>query len=144
MQFYTRRKRIPTINIVSLIDVMTILLIFFVVTTTFKKDQPKVQIDLPESTKAEKSLKKNEPVTIYVSKDEKISVGAEQNVPLENLARILKAKKSTMQEPLFALEADKEVPLGFFVKVLDASKEAGIENLSLHTKEPEGTPKDTP
>ena len=49
MQFAVRKKRAPQIIIVSLVDILTILLIFFVVSTTFKKDQPEVQINLPES-----------------------------------------------------------------------------------------------
>src|SRR5437588_7174690 len=49
MNFIVRKRRAPTIIIVSLVDILIILLIFFVVSTTFKKDQPEVQINLPES-----------------------------------------------------------------------------------------------
>ena len=49
MKFAVRKRRAPSIIIVSLVDILTILLIFFVVSTTFKKDQPEVQINLPES-----------------------------------------------------------------------------------------------
>ena len=44
MKFAVRKRRAPSIIIVSLVDILTILLIFFVVSTTFKKDQPEVQI----------------------------------------------------------------------------------------------------
>lgn len=137
MKFYTRQKKPIFINIVSLIDVLTMLLIFFVVTTTFKKDQSRVRIDLPESSRAEKTKAIAEPIMIRVTKENRISVGGEENLSLEDLPKVLKAKKTSMPEAVFALEADKGVELGFFVKVLDASKDAGIENLSLHTKEPE-------
>jgi biopolymer transport protein ExbD len=50
MAFYTKVKRPPVINIISLIDILCILLIFFVVTTEFKKNEAQVQIQLPEST----------------------------------------------------------------------------------------------
>jgi biopolymer transport protein ExbD len=49
MKFAVRKRRAPSIIIVSLVDILTILLIFFVVSTTFKKDQPEVEINLPES-----------------------------------------------------------------------------------------------
>src|SRR6476661_2193967 len=49
MNFAVRKRRAPSIIIVSLVDILIILLIFFVVSTTFKKDQPEVQINLPES-----------------------------------------------------------------------------------------------
>ena len=52
MNFSVRKRRAPNIIIVSLVDILIILLIFFVVSTTFKKDQPEVQINLPESKTA--------------------------------------------------------------------------------------------
>jgi len=55
MNFVVRKRRAPTIIIVSLVDILIILLIFFVVSTTFKKDQPEVQINLPESKTATKT-----------------------------------------------------------------------------------------
>ena len=59
MKIAVRKRRAPSIIIVSLVDILTILLIFFVVSTTFKRDQPEVQINLPESktsTKASSEL----------------------------------------------------------------------------------------
>ena len=53
MKFYTRQRRMPQVIIVSLIDVFVILLIFTIVTTTFKQDQPAVTIALPEDVQAE-------------------------------------------------------------------------------------------
>ncbi len=55
MKIAVRKRRAPSIIIVSLVDILTILLIFFVVSTTFKKDQPEVQINLPESQTATKA-----------------------------------------------------------------------------------------
>jgi len=53
MRFDTRKRRTPSIVIVSLIDILAILLIFFIVTTIFRKEQPRLQINLPESKTAE-------------------------------------------------------------------------------------------
>src|ERR1700716_884209 len=52
MKIAVRKRRAPSIIIVSLVDILTILLIFFVVSTTFKRDQPEVQINLPDSKTA--------------------------------------------------------------------------------------------
>src|SRR4029078_1965544 len=54
MNFSVRNRRAPAILIVSLVAILIILLIFFGVSTTFKKDQPEVQINLPESKTAQK------------------------------------------------------------------------------------------
>ncbi len=47
-------------------DILTILLIFFVVSTTFKKDQPEVQINLPESQTATKAPAEEEHAIVSV------------------------------------------------------------------------------
>ena len=135
MRFYNKQKRTPVINIVSLIDILCILLIFFIVTTTFKKDEPRVEIKVPQSTSSTKDPHSQEPVIIYASKGLKVYVGS-QEVPLKNLAQALKTEKARTQMPSFALKADTDIPLGFFVKVLDAAKEAGLTNLSMFTEEP--------
>ena len=133
MRFYTKQRRIPYINIVSLVDILCILLIFFIVTTTFKKDEPRVEIKVPESSTATKDPHPQEPVIIYASKDLKIFVGPTE-VPMEKLARVLRARKAEASTTVFALKADTDIPLGFFVKVLDASKEAGLTNLQMFTE----------
>jgi biopolymer transport protein ExbD len=137
MRFYTRTHRgIPVINIVSLIDILCLLLIFFVVTTTFRKPEPEVQINLPETTHGTDVQRETEPVIVYVTKDSKVYLG-EKEIPIKQLAGEMKARKEQMAQPLFSLKADEGVPLGFFVKVLDASKDAGIEGLSFYTDKPE-------
>jgi biopolymer transport protein ExbD len=139
MRFYARAKRPLTINIVSLIDILTILLIFFIVTTTFKKSEPEVQINLPESTQGTEAERTNEPVILYATKDQKIYLG-EKEVSLADLTAEIKKLQSATRDAVFALKADEDVPLGFFVKVLDASKEAGLADLSLFTETPEKKP----
>lgn len=136
MQFYSRTRRPVAINIVSLIDILSILLIFFIVTTTFKKTRPKVEIALPESTTAVEASDPTEPVIIYMTSDEKVLIG-ETEVPLELLTERLRAERSKKPEAPFALEADEEVPLRFFVQVTDAATEAGLQDISMHTRPPE-------
>ncbi|MEM6822221.1 MAG: biopolymer transporter ExbD [Verrucomicrobiota bacterium] len=136
MRFYSRPQRPLTINIVSMIDILSILLIFFIVTTTFKKAEPKVDINLPESTQATEQENTNEPVTIYITQENLIYVGTEE-VTLDKLSIVLKEQKLANAERTFALEADEGIELGFFVKVMDAAKEAGLADLSLHTRKPE-------
>ena len=69
MNFAVRKRRAPSIIIVSLVDILTILLIFFVVSTTFKKDQPEVQINLPESKTATKAPAELEHAIVTVDED---------------------------------------------------------------------------
>src|ERR1051325_7500370 len=84
MKFAVRKRRAPSIIIVSLVDILTILLIFFVVSTTFKKDQPEVQINLPDSQTATKAPSENEPAVVSVNADDEVLLDG-RPLPIEEL-----------------------------------------------------------
>jgi biopolymer transport protein ExbD len=134
MQFYTKAKQPPTINIVSMIDILCILLIFYVATSEFKAEEAQVKIQLPESSQGTKEESQQQPIVIVATKDKRIFIGPTE-IPLAELKSELKNRQSGLSNPHFVLKADTGIPLGFFVKVLDASKEAGIANLSLLTED---------
>lgn len=141
MRFQTHRNRkTPFINIISLVDILCILLIFFIVTTVFKKDEPIVQIKLPETTQAEPA-KETPPTIVYVTADEKIFLDS-QPVSPDQLGAILKQKIAAGTLTKVAMKADKKAPFGLIVKVMDAAKFAGIKNLPTFTEDakPTGTP----
>ncbi len=138
MRFHTRKRRNPVIIIVSLIDILAILLIFFIVTTTFRKEQPRLQINLPESKTAENATTENrEPLVLRVKSAEEITLGDEA-VTIEALPAALTAARSSQPDRSIAMQADRDAPFGVVVKVLDALKQAGIKNIPAFTQ-PEGT-----
>src|SRR5246500_2744966 len=99
MNFAVRKRRAPLIIIVSLVDILIILLIFFVVSTTFKKDQPEVQINLPESKTAQKKPGELEHAIVSIDQDDQIKLdGRVINVDeLEAAVRDLpEQRKSTL------------------------------------------------
>jgi biopolymer transport protein ExbD len=134
MRFYSKRKRTPQIIIVSLIDIFAMLLIFFIVTTTFKTAQSTLSINLPESKTASQSDNPNEPVVLSVTKDEKIYLGDKHLASVEELAPALKDLQKTSPARKLMMNAAKEVSFGFLVQVLDALKEAGVKDLPTFTQ----------
>src|SRR5437868_12912931 len=74
MKFAVKKRRAPSIIIVSLVDVLTILLIFFVVSTTFKKDQPQVQINLPEAKTATTTPAELEHAIVSVDQNDEVKL----------------------------------------------------------------------
>ena len=133
MNFAVRKRRAPSIIIVSLVDILTILLIFFVVSTTFKKDQPEVQINLPESKTATKAPAELEHAIVTVNEADAIELdGRPVNVEeLESAVRNL----SQTQKASLALQADRKASFGTIIKVMDALKLAGVRNLPAFTRE---------
>jgi biopolymer transport protein ExbD len=130
MKFYTRQRRMPQVIIVSLIDVFVILLIFVIVTTTFKREQPAVTISLPESKTATASETAEEPVMLTITPEDKLYLDAEE-ISLEALKpAIEKMVRANAKRPL-ALNADKKAPFGTVIRVIDVLREAGVKgNLS--------------
>ena len=134
MRFYTRKHRAPSIIIVSLIDILAILLIFFIVTTTFRKNQPQLQINLPESKTAEQAPSaQTDPAVLRVKSADQITLD-EKPVTLEALAQTLKTLRDQAPSRPIAMQADREAPFGVVVKVLDALRDAGIKNVPAFTQ----------
>jgi biopolymer transport protein ExbD len=133
MKFYARQRRMPQVIIVSLIDIFAILLIFVIVTTTFKRVQPEVTIKLPESKSAVAADKSEEPAVLSISENEDIYLDAKK-LTLEELTSAVEKLVREKGRPALAMKADKKVSYGFLIKVLDALKEAGVKgNLSAFT-----------
>ncbi|MGA8659821.1 MAG: biopolymer transporter ExbD [Chthoniobacterales bacterium] len=134
MRFYAKRKRTPQILIVNLIDIFAMLLIFFIVTTTFKTAQSQLSINLPESKTASQTENPQEPLVLSITADEKIYVGDRRLGSIDELAQALKDVKEKSPDRPVAMSAAKEVSFGFLVQVLDSLKEAGIKNLPTFTQ----------
>jgi biopolymer transport protein ExbD len=133
MNFAVRKRRAPLIIIVSLVDILIILLIFFVVSTTFKKDQPEVQINLPESKTAQKRPGELEHAIVSVDQNDDIKLDG-RATSLDKLEAAVRDLPETRKSTL-ALQADRKASFGTIIKVMDALKLAGVRNLPAFTRE---------
>jgi biopolymer transport protein ExbD len=134
MRFYVKRKRAPQIIIVNLIDIFAILLIFFIVTTTFKTAQSQLSIKLPESKTASASENPKEPLVLSITADQKIYLADKQINGVDELVPALKNMQQSAPDRPLAMNAAKEVSFGFLVQVLDALRESGVKNLPTFTQ----------
>jgi biopolymer transport protein ExbD len=135
VKFYARPRRTPQVIIVSLIDIFAILLIFVIVTSTFKKAQPQVTIKLPESKGAVAAEKSDEPVVLSISATEELFLDSKQII-LSELAPTIENLRRDRTKFAMAMKADEKVSYGFLIKVLDALKDAGVKgSLSAFTEQ---------
>ncbi len=130
MQFVRKRRRQPFINIISLIDILVVLLIFYIATTVFKRTEPKLNIVVPPSTTA-KPTQENLPSTIYVTADSKVFFD-DAPVDPDQLGQLLKEKVAANPDFKVAMKSDENAPFRIIVKVMDAANVAGIKNLSTY------------
>jgi biopolymer transport protein ExbD len=133
MKIAVRKRRAPSIIIVSLVDILTILLIFFVVSTTFKRDQPEVQINLPDSKTSTKASSEQEHAVVSVNENDEVRLDG-QVVAVDELEAAVRNLPTTRRTAL-ALQADKKSSFGTIIKVMDALKLAGVKNLPAFTRD---------
>ncbi|HUB66846.1 MAG TPA: biopolymer transporter ExbD [Candidatus Methylacidiphilales bacterium] len=128
MQFVRKPRRQPVINIISLIDILVVLLIFYIATTVFKKNEPKIDIVVPKSTQATTANSNALPSIIYVKENSNIFL---DDTPVEpdKLGDLLKGKLAADPNFKVAMKADRKAPFSAIVQVLDAAHAANISNL---------------
>jgi biopolymer transport protein ExbD len=132
------RRRKVTINIASLIDVVFLLLIFFVVTSTFL-ERPGLDLSLPEANSAEVAAR--EELTLRIEADGGLVLGDEPVVADELIDVLRRALEERLDKRL-VLEADERVPHGRVVEAMDAARQAGATGLVVATRPVEDSPQE--
>lgn len=124
-----QRRESLAMDLTPLIDVVFLLLIFFLVTSTFKKDELALLLKLPKTEQGTGSEKKIEQLTIELSSDQ-IAVNGKKSSLEELPSTFEKAEKET----LVNLRVDGNVQYTRLVKVLDLLQANKLENISLITE----------
>jgi biopolymer transport protein ExbD len=132
VKFAHKKRRAPSIIIVSLVDILVILLIFFVVSTTFRTEQPEVQINLPESKTAVNAPSELEHAMVTVDQGDEIKLDG-RAIGIDELEGAVRDLPPTRKSSL-ALQADRKASFGTIIKVMDALKLAGVKNLPAFTQ----------
>jgi biopolymer transport protein ExbD len=127
MQFVRKKRRIAVLNIIPLIDVLVVLLIFYIATTVFKKNEYNFHIQVPKYDHAAAS-QDTAPTIISVTKDSQIHLG-DTLVDPDLLGDMLKQKIAADPNFKVALKADTDAPFGAVTKVMSAARSAGISEL---------------
>ena len=123
----------PDINITSLIDVVFLLLIFFMVTTTFEQ-QSRIHIHLPEAS-AQPEKQQSEPLEIIVDAQGRYFIGDRQvvNSEVDTLKAAVRKALGSRKEVPVTVRADARATNQAVVTVLDAVSQLGLTHISLAT-----------
>jgi len=125
-----RPNLISDINVTPLVDVMLVLLIIFMVTAPMMIHGVKVNLPITES----KSIKsKEDPLILSITKKRLIFI-ENYNVTFNALKGKLKKIVANRAGKEILLQADKDVPYGFVMKVMSQVKEAGISKVGMITE----------
>ena len=130
----------PEVNLTPLIDVVFLLLIFFMVSTSFNRES-EISIDLPEASAQEKT-NDEKPVDVTIDVNGNYFVNQKQviNNRIETLKRALELAIHGQEKPSLIISADGRTPHQAVITAMDAARQLGINRLSLATKETAGNP----
>ena len=136
MQLSNGRPRRVALDLTPLIDVVLMLVIFFMLTTTFALS-PGVQVDLPQGSSLQQQRESDALITI--TKDGAVYFQDAQ-VSLETLQAVLQRAQSQQPRLRVVIKADTLVQHGRVVEVMDMAKLVGIERLAIATAPKQAAP----
>ena len=133
-------KEEPTVDLTSLIDVVFLLLIFFMVSTTFER-QAILKVDLPEASAVEEMAEIPESLELVIDGDGRMFL---------NDQRLVDSKASTVRAAMeqlsggsrdlpLILRADRQTPHHYVVTAMDVAAQLGFTNLSIATDRVDGS-----
>ena len=130
MNFRSNRKEDPEINLIPLIDVLLVIIIFLMLTTTYSRFA-ELQIQLPTAD-AEKQLERPNEISIVVSAAGQYLVNRRpvsfRDVP--TLATELRSAGASMKDPVVVINADNNATHQSVIRIMDAARQAGYGQIA--------------
>ncbi len=128
---YGRSRRKPRIDVVPLIDVLMVLIIFFLVTMQFQ-DLRALNVKLPKIESAGSNVIRNELIISIKEKGQTFLNGNEINI--KDLKKILQSSAKLQQKPMVLLVADENVQLKYVTQVVDLCRLNKLEDFRLQSR----------
>ncbi|QKF80999.1 ExbD/TolR family protein [Halarcobacter ebronensis] len=122
-------KEETEINLTPMLDVVFIMLIFFIVTTSFVKEAG-IDVNRPSASTTEQKTEAN--ILIAIKNSNEIWID-KRVVDLRAVRANIERLKATNTQNSIVIQADKEAKTGLLVKVMDQIRLAGITNISVST-----------
>ena len=135
MRLSQKQRQDPDISLTPLIDVVFLLLIFFMVSTSFNRES-EISINLPEST-AETVESEQTTVDLTIDTQGRFYINSKQviNTRINTLIKALKLVIKDPQDVGLIISADGQTPHQAVVTAMDAARQLGITRLSIATKQ---------
>ncbi len=131
---YTKKKRDVELNLTPLIDVVFLLLIFFMVSTSFTRET-QIKLELPKAD-VEKLDSDPEVIEISIDKEGRMFMNGKAlvNSNIENLMKAIQPIISANKNTPLIISADANTPYQSVVIAMDAASQLGISNIKMATQ----------
>lgn len=135
MNLSPQRSEEPDVNLTPMIDVVFLLLLFFMVSTSFIRESS-LKVDLPEAT-GEAMVEQTQPIDIVIQADGQFLVNGEALtvVNRESLKTVLRSAAGDNQDPHIIISADADAQYQHIVTAMDTAQQMGYSKLTLATRQ---------
>jgi len=135
MNFQRRRSRDePEINLIPMIDVLLVILIFLMVTTSYAK-YSELQINLPQAS-GEAVAAQAKPINVSVDASEHYAINNRGVIytGIESLVASLRSAAGNQSDPTIIINADAKAPHQSVINVMEAARRAGYSRITFTTQ----------
>lgn len=134
MKWQRNQREEPDINLTPLIDVVFLLLIFFMVSTTFDR-LSQINIALPQAESGTKQ-KHDQPIEVVIDAEGRFFVNDRRlvNTKPETLKEAIQRAMGERKNPPFIIDADGKTPHQAVVTAMDTARQLGITHMAIATK----------
>ena len=120
----------PALNLTSMIDVLFLLIIFFMVATKFDEMERNIEVAVPEVAQAGDAAPPQEPLVVTVLADGGVELRGDR-ISLDELTQRLVATRTPLTEPSVVIRGDAQCPFQHVASTLAACQQAGIADLGI-------------
>ncbi|PPR30807.1 MAG: hypothetical protein CFH32_00514 [Alphaproteobacteria bacterium MarineAlpha9_Bin2] len=130
MKTFIKKNKNVEINITPLIDIVFLLLIFFMLATEFSDFKT---IDMTTPIVRELDIKNDEPLLVELSSEGQIKIN-KILINYSNLEKQIKNFKKNQSDPQVMISTPEETEINILIKVMDAIRLSGVDNIALITE----------
>ncbi len=130
MPLKIQHDEMPTLNLTSMIDVLFLLIIFFMVATKFDEMDRNIDVAVPEVAQAGENAPPRQPLVVTVAADGHIEFDGTP-VTADELTSRLSAARTPLTEPTVVIHGDAKCPFQHVATALGACRQAGISELGI-------------
>jgi len=130
----SRERARPVLPLAAMVDILFLLLVFFITASTFKKQEPAILIDLPPAQTGQAQSTQQTVTVITVTADNQIYIGDRVFLREEVADYLAKLYQASPDEPIY-IRGDEYADLGAAVRLFDDAQAAGFTRVHLNVAE---------
>jgi biopolymer transport protein ExbD len=131
MNLRSSRRKSPRVDVIPLIDVLMVLILFFLTSMQFQEVRA-LNVKLPKIDTAGSNKITNQLIVSISQKGEYYLNGNKDN--LEEIGQVMKASASLLKKPSVLVVADENVPLKYVTEVVDLCRNSGLDDFRLQSR----------